>query len=208
LERLVRTARTLERFAAGAKPLRGAKPPLPAAWLFTDPGRTPDPVAVAGRLPRGAGVVFRAFGEPGALETGLALAKVARRRGLVLLVGADAALASRIGAAGVHLPERLAHRAPALRRRRPGWLITAAAHSPRGLARATRLGVDAAFLSGVFASRSPSAGRPIGVVRLASLAHASRTPVMALGGVNDRTAPRLVGSGAAGLAAVDGWLES
>ena len=32
--------------------------------MFTDPDRTPDPVALARQLPRGTGLVYRAFGAP------------------------------------------------------------------------------------------------------------------------------------------------
>jgi thiamine-phosphate pyrophosphorylase len=176
---------------------------LPPLLFVTDPRRTPDPVVVAGRLPRGSAVVYRAFGDAGALSTGRRLAAVARRRGLVLLVGADEGLAAKIGAHGVHLPERLLSVAPRLRARRPGWIVTGATHGRKGLAAAARYRLDAALLSVVFESRSPSAGRPLGPVRFARLARGARLPVYALGGVNRVTAARLAHSGAAGLAAVE-----
>ncbi len=176
--------------------------------MVTDPARTPDPAAIARRLPRGAGVIFRAFGSADALETGRALAAVARRRGLVLLVGADETLAARIGAQGVHLPERLAHLAGPIKRRRPGWIVTVAAHGLAALLKARRAGADAVLLSPVFPSASSSAGAPLGPVRFAGLVRSGRTAVFALGGVNERTAPRLLGSGAAGIAAVDGLLRT
>jgi thiamine-phosphate pyrophosphorylase len=171
--------------------------------FFTDPARTPDPAAAMARLPRGAGVVYRAFGAPDADVVGRRLARIAARRGLVLLVGADARLAARIGAAGVHLPERLAGQAGAIRRRRPAWLVTCAAHSAAAIALASRAGAHAAVVSPVFPSASPSAGRPLGPVRFAALVRAARLPVYALGGVNARTARRLAGTRAAGLAAVE-----
>ncbi|MBS0360319.1 MAG: thiamine phosphate synthase, partial [Proteobacteria bacterium] len=109
-----RTAQHLGRRAAYRK---GRS--LPNLLFFTDPARTPDPEAIAERLPRGAGVVFRAFGAADAEARGRRLAEIARRRGLVLLVGADAALAGRIGADGVHLPERLATRTRRLKAAHP-----------------------------------------------------------------------------------------
>jgi thiamine-phosphate pyrophosphorylase len=171
--------------------------------FLTDPERTPDPVAGAARLPRGSAVVFRAFGRADAVATGLRLRAVARRRGLVLLAGADPALALAIGADGVHLPERLAHRAGALRRRRAGWIVTAAAHSRPAMLKAARAGALALLVSPVFESRSPSAGRPLTALRFAALARDAPAPVYALGGVDGRTAKRLTGSGAAGIAAVE-----
>ena len=178
---------------------------MPPLILVTDPDRTPDPAALAERLPRGSGVIFRGFGRKGAGKMAQRLAAIARRRGLVLLIGADAL---RVKGAGVHLPERLAHRAGAIKRARPGALVTAAAHSLSGLIRARRGGADAALLSVVFDSGSPSAGRPIGPVRFAALVRRAGLPVYALGGVRTKNAPRLKGSGAAGLAMVEGLIKA
>ncbi len=47
---------------------------LPPMLFFTDPERTPSPERVMERLPRGAGVVFRAFGRPDALDQGRSVA--------------------------------------------------------------------------------------------------------------------------------------
>ncbi len=162
---------------------------------------------LAHALPAGAGLIHRGFGRAAAEAEAQALAEVARRRNLVLLIGADAALAARTGADGVHLPERLAPELPRLRARFPRWILTLAAHSPAALAKAQDLGADAALLSVVFASRSASAARvrPLGPLRLAQMARHARTPVIALGGVSARTAPRLLGTGVAGLAAVDAF---
>ena len=154
-------------------------------------------MALALSLPRGAGLVYRAFGAANGLETARALGVVARRRGLVLLVGADPDLAAQAGAAGLHLPERLASRA--WRLRRPGWILTAAAHSPRA---ARRPGIDAFILSAVFPSASPSAGPPLGALRFAQRVRTASAPAYALGGVTDETAGRLRMTGAAGLAGV------
>ena len=51
-------------------------------------------------------------------------ARIARAGGLTLLIGADAV---RVRGAGVHLPERLAHRAGPIKRARPGAIVTVAA---------------------------------------------------------------------------------
>jgi len=180
---------------------------LPRLFFFTDPIRTPEPARVLARLPRGAGVVYRAFGAADAVAQGRRLARLAHRRGLLFLVGADAGLAARIGADGVHLPERLAGRAAGLRAKRPRWILTCAAHSTSAVTRARRAGADAAFVSPVFASASPSAGAPLGALRFARIVRGARLPVCALGGVNARTARALTGSGAAALAAVEALLD-
>jgi len=193
---MARTAAFLGRRAARRKS-------LPSLLFFTDPERTPDPVRDAERLPRGAAIVFRAFGAADAIVVGLKLAAVARRRGLILLVGADARLAARIGADGVHLPERLASTARRLNARHPRWIVTAAAHSARAARQALAAGADAVVVSAIFPSRSASAGAPMGPIRLAALTRVTAGPVYGLGGVNETTARRLKDTGLVGVAAVE-----
>lgn len=172
--------------------------PLPALLYFTDPLRTPNPEAAAARLPRGSAIVYRAFGASDAEAVARRLKAIARRRGLKLLIGADEALAARVSADGVHLPERLASRAARIRSKHPDWLITAAAHSSR----AARGRVDAVVVSAIFPSNSPSAGKPLGAMRLAQIVRLARSPVYALGGVNHTTAARLLATGVVGIAGV------
>ncbi len=174
------------------------RPAIPALYFFTDPARTPDPVAIAERLPRGSAVVFRHFGRPERFELARALGRVCRVRALKLLIAADPLLAERIGADGVHWPESLA---PRHRGRFP--LEIAAAHSRRAILRASAAGFDACVLAPVFKSRSPSASRPLGIVQASAIIRNAEIPVVALGGVNAHTARQLTGRGFAGLAAVD-----
>jgi thiamine-phosphate pyrophosphorylase len=181
-----------------------ARSPLPPLVFVTDPARTPDPAAIAARLPQGAGVIYRAFGAADAVGIAQRLRRVADARGLILLIGADADLAARVGADGVHLPERLIGQGRRLRARRPQWLLTAAAHNARAVRRAHLAGLDAALVSPVFTSLSPSANGALGPIRFASLVRLARLPVYALGGVNGGTASRLLSTGAVGLAAVQG----
>lgn len=200
--------RSLPRLAERLRATSGWRAPgLPALFLVTDPRRTPDPAGLADRLPSGAGVIYRTFGDPEALATGRRLMAIARRRGLMVLIGADAALAAKLGADGVHLPERRLGAAPRLRARFPSWIITGAAHNEAALRRAARLSLDAALLSPVFESRSPSAGTPLGPVRFAQMVRSARLPVLALGGMNSVTASRLLASQAFGVAAIDGLFE-
>lgn len=193
VSRLWLAARRLERRG-------GPRKGLPPLLFFTDPVRTPDPAAIAARLPRGAGVVYRAFGALDALERGRKLARVCRRRRLTLMVGADARLAVRLSADGLHLPERMAGRARMFRRR---FLVTTAAHSLPAALRARRAGAMAVIVSPVFPSASPSAGRPMGTLALAGLVRRVRAPVYALGGVTAANVKKLGMTRVAGLAAVE-----
>lgn len=165
-------------------------PGLPAFFALTDPQRTPDPVALARRLPRGSGLVLRHFGEPGQIALAGPLSRIARERGLVFLIAGDPVLARSVKAHGVHWPQRQAHRAPVWARRRPDWLMTASAHDRAAVHRPAR-GIEAVFLSPVFESTSPSATTALGPVRAARLAREARVAVYALGGVNTTTLPAL-----------------
>lgn len=179
--------------------------PLPPLLFVTDPERTPDPVAVARRLPGGAGVVYRAFGAADAEVVGRALAAAAAERGLTLLVGADPDLADAVGAHGVHLPERDLARAAEVRRRRPDWIVIGAVHGGAALRAAEAAGLDAALASPVFPTRSAAARPVIGPEAFERWAASTSLPLYALGGVTADTAA-LVPS-AAGLAAVDGVVQ-
>jgi thiamine-phosphate pyrophosphorylase len=195
LEALWRASRKLGPRTAGRNP-------SPKLLFLTDPVRTPDPERILAELPRGAGIVFRAFGAPDAVPVGLRLARLARRRGVRLLIGADVGLAIAVRADGIHLPERAVGRRGDILRLRRRFLVTAAAHSLGAIRRARLCGVDAVLVSAVFPSNSPSAGPPLGPLRFSVLAGAAGLPVIALGGVNARTARRLMSSGAAGFAAI------
>ncbi|WNO54019.1 thiamine phosphate synthase [Stakelama saccharophila] len=146
------------------------------------------------RLPPGSGVIVRHYGLP--LDERRALfgriARVARRRHLVLLrAGPD-----RLGRFedGVHNA----------RGKRPG-LLTRAVHDRREAIRAARDGVDAMFVSPVFATRSHPHARTLGRFGLARVRRGLGTPVIALGGMRPETVRRLAGFDIAGWAAIDWW---
>ena len=177
------------------------RPNLPPLLFFTDPDRTPEPWAVAARLPVGSGVVYRHFGAPDALETARRLRQATRARDGLLLIGRDAELAHAVGADGVHLPEAMIGAAAGLAERHPGWILTAAFHAQSPLPDLT--GLDALVVSPVFPAGGTSAGKaPLGVERLKALTAATDRPIYALGGVNASNAPQLIGSGVYGMAGV------
>lgn len=200
--------RTLEGWSRRLKPGRaGARGALPRLWLVSDPVRLPDPRAVAGRLPRGAGVLARGASAP--VLAGLA--RLCRVRGLVLLVGGDGRAALR-HRAGLHLPDRAAPGGllPFLRARRGGapWArLSVAVHGRAGAARGRRLRADLALASPAFPTASHPGAPALGPLRWARLASGLGRPVAALGGVAAGTAgrlPRRGRAGATGLAAIGG----
>lgn len=199
--------RTLEAAAWRLKRPDTSKGRPPRLFLFGDPVRLPDPCGPASRLPAGAAVVARGLEGPVLAR----LARLARQRRLVLLMGGDGRAALRLGAsAGLHLPDRegtpgllpflLARRArgPAPR------LLTVAAHGRAGLARARRLRADAVILSPVFPTASHPGAPALGPWRWAALARRAGRPAVALGGVGPGNAGRLP-RWAAGFAAIAGF---
>lgn len=191
------------------RPLKCAQPAgtLPPRLLMTDAARMAEPATDIARLEPGDAVIVRDYGRPERAAHARALKRLCRRRRLLLLVAADARLARAIGADGLHLPESLVA-APGWRCfKRPGWLVTAAAHSGGAIARAFRCGVDAVLLSPVFPTASHPGDRALGLLRFARLARASRLPVYALGGISGASQRRLKNlpiAGIAGISAVAG----
>jgi len=166
--------------------------PLPHLWLMTDERMGDSLWAALARLPRGSGVVFRHYGLGLAERRALfaQVAKVSRRRGLVLV----RAGAARLGRdeAGVH------------GRRGPG-LRTRPAHSRREAVAAVRAGADLVFVSPIFATRSHPGARALGRARLGLMIRDLSVPVIALGGIDARRAAGLQALGIYGWAAIDAW---
>ncbi len=195
-DKLARTklARAAARFAAQS----GAG--LPPLVLMTDDERLADPLAAARALPRGSMVILRARKPAQRESLALALRKTARSRDLKLLIADDPALAARIGAHGIHLPQARARNAAHWRALRPHWIITAAAHS---LSFATQIRhADAMVLAPVFATQSHPGGNTLGALRLRLITQQMRTPVYALGGITAETVQSLRDAKLAGLAAI------
>jgi len=176
---------------------------------MTDPERVPDPVPILKNLPRGSAVIYRHFGRSGAKEHAKALRQETFKLGHQLLIGDDPELATQIGSDGVHFKRDRRLTAPALWRQLcPDWIISMA-----GIKYGEYSGdlnvLDALLVSSVFDSESPSAGKSIGVevfkTRVDELKD-YKPGIFALGGINKKTAPSLVGTGAAGLAGISGLI--
>jgi thiamine-phosphate pyrophosphorylase len=173
---------------------------LPSLVLMTDDTRLADPLAAASALPRGSMVVVRACDAKRRDALARAMLKRARTGGLAILVADDPLLAARLGADGFHLPEVRAGEATHWHARFPDFTITAAAHSAHALMRARLLPIDAFFLSPVFATASHTERAALTPLRASMIAKAAGKPVYALGGIDARSARRLIGF--AGIAAI------
>ncbi|MFN4283651.1 MAG: thiamine phosphate synthase [Alphaproteobacteria bacterium] len=200
-------ARHLNLTRRDSRPAEAPRPAaLPSLILMTDARRAHDPVADVLRLPQGAAVIYRHYELMP--QARLALARVLRdatkARKVKLLIADDMRLALDVRADGLHFSEPALKRAGTRLRKLPHWLVTAAAHSLPALRRAAKAGVTAALLSPVFVTMSHPGATPLGALRFAAMVQSGGLPVYGLGGINDRNARRLRGSGAAGVAAIDG----
>ena len=149
--------------------------PLPAVWLVSDARNDAALASALAKLPRGSGFIFRHFHLPPAQRRArfAALLRIARSRDHLVALGASRAQARRWGA-------DLSFG--------PGGDL-APVHSLRELARAHS--ALALLLSPAFATRSHPGAAPLGPLRFRLLAARTRQPVIALGGMNRRTAKRL-----------------
>lgn len=166
-------------------------PPIPRLWLMTDP-RLGDALWPAlERLPRGSGVIFRHYQLPSGERRALfaRIAKVARRRGLVLLRAGAEPMRGEMGTHG----------------RRGRGRTTWPVHSRREAIAAIRAGADALLVSPVFPTRSHPGAPVLGPVRFGLLVRGLTVPVIALGGMDAHKARRLTALGVHGWAAIDAW---
>lgn len=180
--------------------MRARHLPLPRLWLFTDERQGEALWPALERLPRGGGVIVRHYSLAGPARLALItrIRRIARQRGLVLVLAGDARLATRCRVDGVY---------QASRQGRP-LLEIATAHDPAELVAAARSRADAVLLSPVFATRSHPGARVLGPVRFGLLAQRARLPVIALGGMTPGNARRLAPLGADGWAAIDSWIRT
>ncbi len=114
---------------------------------------------------------------------------------------ADVALAAQ--ASGVHLPAD-GIRAEQIKAELPdGFLVGVSVHSIREAKRAESQKVDYVILGPVFSTPSKvNYGAPLGVAYLKKACRAVSIPVFAIGGMNPDQYPRMLESGAAGMAGI------
>ena len=203
---ILMSAATLTKLSLRLNRAAGHSNSLPRLILLSEGARRAEPLPAAAALPPGSAIILRHYEDAGREALGRALMTLCRGRDLSLLVAGDWRLAWKLEAHGVHLPEWQTARPPVLPRK-PGWLITAAAHSLPALIRAARIGAHAALLSPVFATASHPGANTLGPHRFARLSREAGLPVYGLGGITERNALRLGPSGAVGIAAISGLAD-
>jgi len=149
--------------------------PLPALWLVSDERNDAALEKTLQRLPRGSGLIFRHYHLDAARRRARfdELARLARARGHMVALAGTRRQARQWGADLAYGPG--GHLQPVHDLREIGWTRDAAA----------------LLLSPVFPTRSHPGAKALGPLRFRQLAARASAPVIALGGMNPRTARRL-----------------
>jgi len=181
----------------------------PQFFVFTDCERLPDPSFLFKRLPRGAAIILRHTDPKQRARLAHNMTPKAQRCGLNVLISEDIRLALKINADGVHLSEGQAKRGP-LRHssKKPGFIITAAAHSHLALWQANKAGAHFMMLSPIFSTASHTMAKPLGLWRAIRLSNTQRHKVIALGGISMQNKNRFKNSSFQGFGAIGAWLDS
>ena len=173
---------------------------------MSDPARTGDVAEAVAGLPKGCALIYRHFGEGQRAIIARALRQVTHDNAQQLLIGGgDVELAMAVKADGVHFKRDAALSGPHKLRAENKQIIITMAGLKTGKYRASLSCLDGLFISSIFPSQSPSAGEAIGTEALKARCEVLPVPIFALGGITAKTAPQLLGSGASGLAAIDGF---
>ena len=155
--------------------------------------------------------------EPALLDLGARAAEICRRGGATLLVNADAEVARRCGAGGVHLTSdrlaRMLHERPvaasdgaAFRESESegsrGFLVGASCHDASDIERARIAGCDFVVLGPVTETATHPGARMLGWRGFGPLARSAGMPVYAIGGLGDDDIAAASTNGGQGVAAI------
>lgn len=160
-------------------------------------------------LPPGSGIVLRhdRLAQGARWRLMRRLMRVARTRGLTILLAGPPDMARRWGADGVHLRQRDLVRAG--QAHRLGLLMTMPVHDAREARLARRAGADGVFISPLHPTRSHVDAVVLGRASWLRLARLSDAQAVALGGMNAARARSLSRARGkqTGWAAIDAWEE-
>lgn len=178
---------------------------FPPFILMTDSKRLPDPSHIIPKLPAGSAVIVRHHTRMGKINLIHKIKMICRKHKVKLLVSDDSQLAVSLHLDGVHLSEATLKKTAACGRfikPKPRFLVTSACHSLRALKWAEACKVDAVLISPVFATDSHPDTKTIGVWGFHNMTKRTLVKTYALGGLNKKTAQRLVTTKSCGFAGI------
>lgn len=165
--------------------------------MLSDPDRAPDILQILSQIsanPQSDTIaIFRNYGEN--------IPKLNRSQNRHLMATIDAKVANMLGLYGIHIPN--AHLKAHRKSQCHDLFITTSAHNIHEILRAQRLGIKNMIISPIFPSKSKSAKRIMGKIKLAAITRTfPHLNFIALGGVNLRTIKLLQGIKIHGIAGV------
>ncbi len=162
-------------------------------FALTDPIRSLHPLELDFGLNNYIEIILRTYGDDKLITN---LKKPQR-----FFAAIDTKSANKNNIKGIHLP---ASRKNYLNYKNKNFKISASAHNLREIQRAINLNADYILLSVAFFSQSPSAKtRPLGPIKIANICRLfPKAYIIALGGINIKTAKRLENMGIKGFAGV------
>lgn len=160
---------------------------LPLLWLLSDARNDAVLEDRLHALPPGSGFVFRHYhlAPQERIARFMALRRIARARGHLVILADSTLTAREWGADGVYGAAR------ALYPTRSDMVTVATAHDMAEIARANHARADAVMLSPVFATNSHPGAAMLGPARFLQLARHAQMPVVALGGMDAHRAKAL-----------------
>lgn len=168
--------------------------------LMSDQARLPNIKHIVTQLPAPTLVVIRDYTMSEREGYAQEITTIAHRAGHRVLIGDDVALALRLRADGVHLPEKSLEKLNVIKENYPAMLVTVAVHHKDTLEKATQ--ADVLFISPVFETESHPGEPVLEVDGFNQLAAAAEVPCYALGGINVQNIDRLINSSASGVAGI------
>ncbi|MBT4889223.1 MAG: hypothetical protein HON65_06685 [Rhodospirillales bacterium] len=179
-------------------------PRLPDFFLMSDDERLPDSTQTIINMPPGSAIVLRHRDPAIRQKLAFSLSPLCKNRRVALLIAGDIALARNCRADGVHFSQnsiaRKDHKTQSAIHQ--NWIVTAAAHCRKSALQAHEAGIDAIFLSPVFATKSHPGVKSLGPLGFQAISQVVPTPIYGLGGMNRANIHRLKDCRLAGIAGI------
>lgn len=197
-------------------------PPLRACRLYTFIDTTylrhGDPIQTARQLIAGGADIIqlrdpalRGGDHRATLELARQLARLARGSGIIFIVNDSPEIARLSGAHGVHLGQEDLQRTSVTAARHllgARAIVGISTHSLAQALDAERRGADYIGVGPVFPTATKPKAKPVGLKLVTQVAHNTRLPFFAIGGITRKNADKVFAAGARGIAVVSDILCS
>lgn len=137
------------------------------------------------------------------MTLGRALREITRATGIPLIVNDNVDVALAIDAEGLHVGQSDLSADMARRLLGPKRILGVSAATVEEAVRAERANADYLGVGDIYGTPSkPDAGPPIGLARLAEIAHTVSIPIIGIGGITEANAAAVIDAGADGVAVI------